>query len=55
MMFLVMSKFEIRPKRATRNVLVQGPTTYKTKHGLEGDRGRFTPLSEKDFGAWAMD
>ena len=57
---LLMERFEVRPKRSKRDVLVQGPTTYKTRSKLDGElpgwlSGRFTPLAERDFDAWPTD
>ena len=46
---------ENRPERTTRDVLVQGPVTYKTRCRLDGTHGRYTPLAERDFDAWAED
>jgi hypothetical protein len=46
---------EGKPEHTTRDVLVQGPVTYKTRSRLDGTHGRYTPLAERDFDAWAAD
>ena len=46
-------KFEVREKTTTRNMMVQGPVTYKVNFSTTGEnRSRFQVLPEHDFGAW---
>ena len=50
---LMSGKFEVREKTTTRNMMVQGPVTYKVNFSTTGEnRSRFQVLPEHDFGAW---
>ena len=50
---LMSGKFEVREKTITRNMMVQGPVTYKINFSTTGEnRSRFQVLPEHDFGAW---
>ena len=57
LMKLAVDKFEIRPKRSKRHMMVQGPVTYKIKKkdGEPDDHGRYTLLAASDFGAWCYE
>ncbi len=50
---LVAERFEVRAKAKTRNMMVQGPITYKVSFSIAGEnRSRFQVLPEHEFGAW---
>lgn len=49
----VADRFEVREKSKTRNMMVQGPVTYKVSFSTLGEnRSRFHVLPEAEFGAW---
>ena len=46
-------KFEAREKTTTRNMMAQGPVTYKVSFSTTGEnRSRFQMVPEQEFGAW---